>query len=141
MDKIKRELENWRRNLCPKVEASALYARNPAAHKWKAPFRSMVLRELLFWRIHDLLTQVVVLAEKNHGIGARILLRSVVETLALLIFLNQKTESLLNGSLDFDSFSSATSRLLLGGRDDITPLEAINIITVLEKCDKKLPTN
>ena len=139
MTEVEQTLANWRASLCPKVEVGGLLTRNPVAHKWKAPFRSLVLRETTFWRIHDLLTQSYALHQAHHTLGSRILLRSAFETLATLIYLNHSTRNVLTGAEDFHAFSLKTSRLLLGSKDKSTGHEAINILTMLEKCEKKYP--
>ncbi|WP_036001962.1 hypothetical protein [Paraburkholderia caribensis] len=139
MDTIEQALAGWRRSLLARFEVGGLYSRNPTAHKWKAPFRSLMLREVVFWRLHDLLTQSYTLHQQGHGLGARILLRSGVETLSILIYLNKLTEDVLNGILPFHEFSKKTSSLLLGSRNGMTSLSSINIVTVLEKCDKLYP--
>lgn len=139
MDLIKQTLAEWKSSLLSNVEVGGLYSRNPTAHKWKAPFRSLILREAVFWRLHDLLTQSHALHEQGHGLGARILLRSGLETIAILIFLNQLTQSVLDGILSFHAFSEKTSALLLGSRNDTTMLKSINIVTVFEKCEKRYP--
>lgn len=92
---------------------------------------------MLFWRIHDLLTQTYGLHLNNHALGARILLRSVIETLAILIYLNQSIEAVVNGNQNFHTFSELTARLLLGSRDQSTNYQAVNILSVLEKCEKR----
>lgn len=133
---IEQTLANWKNSLCPRVEAGALLARNPVAHKWKAPFRGLVLRETVFWRTHDLLSQSYELHVAHRTLGSRILMRSALETIATLIYLNQATMAAVAGTLNFHSFSDKTSRLLLGSRDKSTKHEAINIVSVLEKCEK-----
>ena len=60
-------------------------------------YRSIVLRELIFWRVTDLLNQMTALANAGHVLGVRILLRSTIETLGILIYLNQKTRAVLEG--------------------------------------------
>jgi len=72
-------------------------------------------------------------------LGARILLRSAFETLAVLIYLNQNLRSVVAGELDFHIFSEKTTNLLLGSRDKSTPFESINILTILKKADKRYP--
>jgi len=139
MEKIEKVLDGWNSSLCQKIELGALYSRNPTAHKWKATYRSNVLRELTLWRLTDLLSQAVYLGKAGHILGARILLRSAIETLGILIYLNQKTEAILEGKIKFDHFSKLTSRLMLGSKDCSTKLESVNILTVLEKCNKKYP--
>lgn len=120
MDKIALILNNWQSSLCKNLPQGGLYSRNPIAHKWKAPFRSITLRECVFWRIQDLLVQAHVLYGDNHILGSRILIRSAMETLAVLIFLNQLTKKVLTNQLDFHEFSKKTSELLLGSRDKTT---------------------
>lgn len=139
MPTIEKSLANWQKSLCPRLEVAGLFARSPIAHKWKAPFRSLVLRETVFWRIHDLLVQSFELHLAQRTLGARILLRSAFETVATLIYLNQATSAVVEGTQNFHAFSHKTSRLLLGSRDKSTNHEAINIISVLENCEKSYP--
>lgn len=141
MDITSHQISVWKNCLVKKIEMGGIYSRNPIAHKWKCTYRSWVLRELVYWRLTDLLDQVVFLTKENHILGARILLRSSIETLGILIYLNQKTKSLLEGKLDFNSFSEMTSKLMLGSKNKSTKHEAINVTyTILEKwCEKKYP--
>ncbi len=85
------------------------------------------------------MTQSYALHKQGHTLGARILLRSGFETLATLIYLNLLTQKVMDGHLSFHVFSDKTSTLLLGSRNDTTSLKSINIITVLEKSDKRYP--
>lgn len=121
------------------IPLAGLISRNPVAYKWKAPFRSWMLREAVFWRLHDLLTQSYALHVQGHGLGARILLRSGFETLAVLIYLNQMTEHVLDGELTFHAFSQKTITLLAGSRDGSTRHQSLNIMTILQKCNKRYP--
>jgi len=98
-----------------------------------------MLREAAFWRLTDLLTQSLALHRQGHGLGARILLRSGFETLAILIYLNQLIEQLTEDKLDFHNFSEKTSTLLLGSRDGSTEHTSVNIVTILGKGDKRYP--
>lgn len=125
--------------LCQRVEIGGLISRNAVAHKWKAPFRSLALREGVAWRTQDLLAQSLLLHESQNVLGARILLRSAIETVAILIYLNQLTRKVLNGALNFHEYSTKTSTLLLGSRDKSTDHAAINITTVLQKCNSRYP--
>lgn len=86
-----------------------------------------------------MLVQVQFLGMHEHAIGARILLRSALETVAILVFLNHKMQQVLEGAISFQAFGDSTSKLLLGSRDESTSLEAINILTVLKKCGAKHP--
>ncbi|NMG49888.1 hypothetical protein GO613_17470 [Azoarcus communis] len=137
MNVVEQALSNWKNSLPEKVELGGLYSRNQTAHKWKAPFRSLILRETVFWRLHDLLSQSYALHQQGHGLGARILLRSGFETLATLIYLNWITDEVLQGTRTFHDFTSETSVLLLGSRNKTTKHESRNIVTILKHCDKR----
>ncbi|SJZ37587.1 hypothetical protein SAMN02745119_00323 [Trichlorobacter thiogenes] len=139
MRPIDKNLAEWKSSLCGSVDVGGLYSRNAIAHKWKAPFRSLTLREIVAWRTQDLLEQSLLLYDTNHLLGARILLRSAFETVSVLIYINQLTRKVLSGKLDFHEFSEKTSILLLGSRDSSTMHKAINIVTVIEKCDARYP--
>jgi hypothetical protein len=134
---VEHALARFKASLLPSFEIGGLFARNPTAHKWKATFRSLLLREAVFWRLEDLLRQSYVLHQHRHALGARILLRSALETLATLIYLNQLTARVLDGTLNFHVFSDKTAQLLLGSRNAMTDHQAMNIQSVLEKCAKR----
>jgi hypothetical protein len=137
MAEIAATLERWNASLCRQVSLPSLLARNPVAHKWKATLRSLTLRECVFWRVHDLLTQAHVLHQAEHTLGSRILIRSALESVAALIHLNQLTSQVLDGTLNFHVFDVKTRSLLLGSRDGSTKHTSINIVTVLSHCEKK----
>ena len=139
MNEVEQNLANWGASLFEKIPVGGLLARNPIAHKWKATYRTIMLRELAFWRMHDLMTQSYELHVLEHGLGARILLRSGFETLATLIYLNLLMEQVVDGKLNFHVFDEKTTRLLLGTRNNEKMPEAINILTILGKCDKRYP--
>ena len=123
MENVTKVLDAWNSSLCKKIELGGLISRNSTAHKWKATYRSIVLRELTFWRVTDLLNQMVALSDSGHVLGARILLRSTIETLGVLIYLNQKTKAVLEGKEAFNSFSDMTSQLMLGSKNKTTKIE------------------
>lgn len=137
MTEIDELLLRWQTSLCRNISYGGLLARNPTANKWKANSRSLLLRECVFWRTSDLLKQAHILFMQDHVLGSRIVLRSALESAALLIRLNQMTECVLDGTLNFHDFSDMTSQLLLGSRNKTTKHESINIVTVLRQCDKK----
>lgn len=139
MDTVEQNLANWRASLMTSIPVGGLISRNPVVYKWKAPLRCWMLREAVFWRITDLLTQSHTLHQQGHELGARILLRSAFETLAMLIYLNQLSQQTIDGELNFHLLSQKTSTLLLGSRDRSTKHQSINIMTILEKCDKRYP--
>lgn len=136
---IECDLANWKKSLLSSIPLGGLLSRNPVAYKWKAPFRVWMLREAAFWRLHDLMTQSLALHRQEFGLGARILLRSGFETLAMLIYLNQLMQQVLDGKLKFHDFGDKTSMLLLGSRNNAQVPRSLNIVTVLDKCDQRYP--
>lgn len=139
MNDLAADLQALKNSLCREIDVGGLFARSPITHKWKAPWRALLLRESVAWRLQDLLEQSLVLSQDGKVLGARILLRSAFETLGVLIYLNKSIRSVVAGNLNFHSFSEKTSRLLLGSRDKSTNHEQISILTVLEGADKRYP--
>ncbi|MDP2450513.1 MAG: hypothetical protein Q8M93_06030 [Polaromonas sp.] len=137
MSDVEKILCRWKESLCESVSLGGLLSRNPTAHKWKATYRSLVLRETVFWRVNDLLTQAHMLYEAKHILGSRILIRSALESVATLIHLNQITAQVLAATLDFYAFDEKIQKLMLGSKNGSTKHESINIVTVLKHCDKK----
>jgi len=134
---VEQSLARLKKSLLGSFDIHELFARNKVAHKWKATFRSLLLREAVFWRFEDLLQQSYALHKMGHSLGGLILLRSALETLATLIYLNQLTASVLEGSIDFHTFGHTTGVLLLGSRNKTTDHAAINILTILQKSAKR----
>ncbi|MQB06324.1 hypothetical protein DXT91_19700 [Agrobacterium tumefaciens] len=139
MDPIEQNLVNWKESLFASIPVGGLLSRNSVVYKWKAAFRIWMLREAIFWRLSDLMTQSYALHKQGHGLGARILLRSGLETLATLIYLNQLMQDVLERKLDFHAFGEKTAVLLLGSRNNADMPYSLNIVTVLSKCDKRYP--
>lgn len=139
MNTIRAALDQWQAALCKEVPVGGVFARDPDVHRWKAPLRSLILREATSWRAHDLLQQAVLLSEARHLLGARILVRSAIETLATLAYLNQITRAVVAEDIPYSDFSDKTVRLLLGSKNKSTSAESINIITVLGKVEKRIP--
>lgn len=136
MNSIEQNLEIWRASLMTSIPIAGLVSRNPTAYKWKAPFRCWLIREAAFWRVTDLLTQSCSLHQQGHVLGARILLRSSFETLAVMIYLNHKVRQLLESKTTFQLFSRDTTQLALGSRNRSTGSDAVNVLTMLDKGDK-----
>lgn len=134
IDHLLEQLDLFR---CEKISLPNLFIKNPIAYKWKATYRSLVLRESVLWRTHDLLAQSQNLFKTHHILGSRILIRSALESISILIYLNQQIDLVLDGTLYFHDFSEKTSKLLLGSRDKSTKHEALSIVTILEKCERK----
>ena len=97
----KEAIEAYQSNLAKEIDAGRLYNRRPKAHKWKVTYRTIVLRELASWRFCDLIKQALILEEHDAYLGARILIRSAIETLALIIFSCEKWNALFEQGMVF----------------------------------------
>ena len=139
MMQVDETLEAWSATLMTSIPVGGLVSRNPIVYKWKSTFRVWMLREVVAWRLVDLLQQSQALYHQSHILGARILLRSAFETLATLVYLNQQMRRVFEGTLDFNAFGERTSVLLLGARNNPDAPKSMNIVSVLEKCDKEYP--
>lgn len=137
MRPIEQAIKGYENSLCKELDILSLIQRNPVAHKWKVTYQCLCLRETVAWRFVDILGQSWLLHESGKALGARILLRSAIETIAMLIFLNQLTESVVSRKITFKDFMEKVINLFAGSRDGMTEQKATNIITVLQKCEKK----
>lgn len=68
-------LQAFKFALCKQADLGGLFATSATAYKWKAPWRALLLREAVAWRLQDLLEQSLELSRMGHILGARILLR------------------------------------------------------------------
>jgi hypothetical protein len=139
MNDIEQNLANWGGSLMAKIPVGGLLQRNPIVYKWTALYRVWMVRELTFWREHDLMTQSYALHQQGLGLGARILLRSGFETMALLTYLNLLMQKVAEGKLDFHAFCAKTTRLLLGSKNIEEMPDPVHILDALRDCDKRYP--
>jgi hypothetical protein len=137
MDDIRETLDAWGKSLCSEVTVGGLLSRNRTAHKWKVTLRVLIVRECICWRTHDLLSQALLLHSHGHALGSRILIRSAFESVALLVYLNEQIRAVPRGTISFDAFQTLSMRLLMGSKNGSTDHAAVNVLTLLEKCDKK----
>ena len=134
---IKSAIQQHKDSICKELDIIALRERNPIAHKWKVTYQSYCLRETVAWRFLDILEQSWFLHENGKALGARILLRSAVETIAILIYVNQLIEKVISESITFNEFQQKMLNLLAGSRNSLSAHQSINILTILQKCEKK----
>lgn len=138
MTDIRAALSRWSATLERLVPIGGVIARVPAAHTSTAPTRSLLLRAASAWRAHDLLTQALALYDAGNLLGARILIRSAIESLAVLAYLNQQMRGVVNGSVNFQDFAKKTRILALGSRDGSTEVSALSVMTILEKVERRI---
>jgi len=139
MNEILAKLDMWNSNLSREVSVEDLFTRSETAHKWQATYRSVSVRALTLWRVEDLLRQAMVLQNMKHVLGARILIRSAYETLAILIFMNNRMDAVIKGNISFFKFAEITSKLLLGSKLIEENHDPVNVMDTIRRSDKKYP--
>jgi len=135
---IEKTLHNFQISLCEKVELAGLIGRSKVAHKWKLTYRLLVLREGIGWRLIDILSQANKLGQDNMIIGARILTRSALETLCLLIYMNHQIEIVTDNKLSFNDFENNTRRMLVGAKNLEESPSPINVNGLIEESEKNM---
>jgi hypothetical protein len=101
-------------------------------------FDSLILRDVLCHRIHELSSGALVLYDADKFISACILTRSVAET-ASVLFCHHKEITDFNINHDVQKLNKFIDSVLTGSRDKSTPFGSINILTHIDKVDKDYP--
>ncbi len=136
---IENTLLSYQKALCTKIDIAGLYARSNIAHKWKLTFRLIALREGMSWRVVDLLLQAYKIGLNKMTVGARILTRSALETVCLLIYMNERIQSVVENKMSFNDFNEITVRLLMGAKNRTEWPLPINVMTLVEESEKLYP--
>jgi hypothetical protein len=130
---IEKTLHNFKTSMAPKVEVGGLYSRSKIAHKWKLTYRLIVVREAICWRLIDILEQAFYMGQQNMLVGARILTRAALETLCFLIYMNRKTQQLVENKLSFNDFEDLTRKFLLGAKNNPEMPNPINVSKYIQE--------
>jgi hypothetical protein len=118
------------------LDLSGLHSRSPVAHKWKAPMRCWIIREVVARRSKELIVSAAELEISGQALAARIITRSAVETVAVLAYTNYSMDQLALGKLKFSEFSDRTQALLAGSKNHSTPYDAVNVLKMIDRLDK-----
>ena len=66
-------------------------------------------------------------------------MRSAIETVSLLVYMNRRMKSVIDNKMSFKDFNDLTSRLLVGSKTyDFAPLP-INVMSFIDECKKDYP--
>jgi len=136
---IEKTLQNFKKSLPDKVNLASLYEHSRKAHKWKVTYRLLVLREAMLWRTVDILSQAQYLSINKMIIGSRILIRSALETICMLIYMNKKIQSVVEGNMSFEDFNKITERMFIGAKNENKILDSINVIKFIKESEIKYP--
>src|SRR6185295_9360344 len=122
-------VSDFKETLPPKVVAA------PQGIPPQFPFKVLSLREPMLCRIVDLVEASLQLCKANKGMGAAILARAVLEATAVLFALAEGVEGIANGE-DVAAFEERLIAMLVGSKNQETPVQATNILTHMKKMDK-----
>jgi len=134
---IEKKLQNYKKSLSKKIDLASLLSRSKIAHKWELTYRLIVLREAIFWRFVDISTQAYNIGINGMIVGSRILVRSALETVCLIIYMNKKMRSVIEGKMTFDDFENITTRLLLGAKNIDKMPDPVNVMKLIEDGESK----
>jgi hypothetical protein len=112
------------------VEAGGLHTRS------KMPFKVLCCRAGLIWRIEELGRCALDAHEKGDVIAAMLLARSLTETACALWYLKELIERQLAEGAQPD-LDDVLMRLLMGHKGDPGFPEAVNVLTFINKADKR----
>ena len=105
----------------------------------KLPFKSASLRELLIHRVAELAVPAVELFEQRRVLPAIVLVRAVVETVALTFALHKQLESFL-GSHDVPAFDEFLMRSTVGrSRGPDFKLHGMRIGKLVDDVERVIP--
>ncbi len=139
MNNIETRLDLIRKNLPESNSLAELISRNKKAHKFKLTFRLVTTKNAIEWRVVDLLSQAIRLYKSDMILPAIILVRSSMETVCLLSYINKMTHNVVNNRVSFHDFNVITERVFAGSKVEEELPDPINVITTIEKSDEKHP--
>ena len=113
-----------------KVEAAK------TSRKAKLPFFTACLRECLLYRVVELGQSTCDEIKAERLVSSAVLIRALLEAVALIILLDQRIREAV-GSSRVEYLESLVSRGLVGCKNDVTPIEAINVLTILKHVTKQ----
>ncbi|MEO6307756.1 MAG: hypothetical protein ABIO96_07150 [Nitrospiraceae bacterium] len=106
------------------------------SQKAKLPFFTTCLRECLLYRITELGESACKTIRAGELVSGAVLVRALLEAVALIVLLDQRVRETIESG-DIQKLEDLVSRASVGCRNKVTPLEAINVRTILEHATKK----
>jgi hypothetical protein len=106
--------------------------------KTRVPSKVLLYREALIWRTEELARTACVHYTQAHLAAALTLTRAAVEGAAATWYLKDLVEKTV-GTRDLAKLDDTIMRLMFGSRNEITDIEAINVITFVDRAEKDVP--
>jgi hypothetical protein len=103
----------------------------------KLPFKAVSIKRLLYYRLTELCGVAVNLFQKGNFTSAIIITRSALETLAIVFYVYEKIDQVVDSGILGD-IDETMMRILFGCKNRSLPMEAINVLTAIEHLDRRL---
>jgi hypothetical protein len=128
------------RDLLERVESSLPHRVDAGAVSVlaKIPFKVLVFREMLIWRLAELGRTALQCFESDRIASAITLTRATVETSAALWFLCARVEAALKSG-EIGDIDQCVMRLMFGNRVEPEMEKAINVLSFVDKVDRDVP--
>ena len=139
MVKIEVRLDRLRKKLPRSHSLTELLKQSKKAHKWKLTFRLIATKSAIEWRVVDFLSQAIHLYKSDSILAAIVLARSSMETVCLLSYINRIIGDVVKCRMSFPDFQRITERVFAGSKVEEELPDPINVMTTIEKSDKKHP--
>ncbi len=104
----------------------------------KLPFKAVAFREGLCWRTEELARICCELYERGELAAATTLTRACMENAAAIWYLNKNIKKVID-SKEVADIDDTLMKLLLGSKNDLGKVAAINVMTFIERVDKDIP--
>ena len=127
---IKNKLNELKKILPARVDPAFI------SHKSKIPYKIFDARASLLWRSYELGVNAFELLNTNNIASGILLTRGYIETLSMSYYLHEKIKNLIENN-KVTEFDDTLMSILLGSRNQTTELKSINILTMIDKMDKK----
>ena len=132
IEDAKRLADTFRASLPKEVAAGSLTLKS------KTPFKALVLREALIYRVSSIADGAISEFVAGRWVAATILVRAVVETTALLFALDRRVSRAIREKND-DDLTEFLRRTMVSSRTEPDLPEAINVLNFIDSVEKEFP--
>lgn len=101
----------------------------------KIPWKAMDYREALIWRIEELARTAYEMFTRDELASAVTLTRACMESVAAMWYLQEKIQHVID-TKEVGDINGVLMRLLMGSKNDITGIEAVNVLTFVGKINE-----
>jgi len=103
----------------------------------KIPYKALVIREVLLYRIADLSESSCMLLKEDNIISSAVTIRAFQETVAVLFFINRKIRKAIDDK-DITHLDSSLMKTIMGAKNNENMPDPINIMTMIDKVSKEI---